>query len=80
MWRPDVGERQLALVDQQPGLGAPGGDLVEHLVERQVARADPIAEREPQHPLAVVSGPGVTISSSRSSSSESSPRATTIGP
>ena len=33
-------------MNDEAGLGPPGDDLVEHLVERQVARADAFAERE----------------------------------
>ena len=48
---PGVGVRELALVDEQPRVGAARHDLVQHLVERKVARADPVAEREVQHAL-----------------------------
>ena len=34
---------------RSPASARPDDDLVEHLVERQVARADVVAEREPQH-------------------------------
>src|SRR6185437_6466872 len=39
--------RELALVDEQPRIGATGSDLVEDPVERELANAR-LAEREPQ--------------------------------
>ena len=43
----DVGERELALVDQEAVVGAPGGDLVGDLLERQLA-VGKVAEHEAQ--------------------------------
>ena len=43
--QPDVGERELALVDEQAVVGAPGGDLVGDLLERQLA-VGKVAEHE----------------------------------
>ncbi len=44
------GVGQLAFVDHQTRPRAPGHDLVEDLVERDVARSDAVSEREPEHP------------------------------
>ena len=43
----DIGERELALVDQEAIVGAPGRDLVGDLLERQLA-VRKVAEHEPE--------------------------------
>ena len=45
--QPEVGERELPLVDEEPVVGPTGGDLVRDLLERELAERH-VAEHEPE--------------------------------
>ena len=72
-------EGELALVNEQPCCRATRGDLLRDLLEGQLTVGNPPSARRSVR-KAVVIEPGTTSSSTRSSSSESRSRATTIGP